>query len=160
MFVMRRYREPTIDVAATADTRFGTYWCGPGAPDDKRLAEDGLGFLRNPPDRVKGPWWYRHLVWCNPPYSQCAEWMRAAIEYAHQTSATVLVLTHAATGAQWFHECADRATRVLLLTPRIQFVAPEGVTQSSNSRDSMLTIFSGEQGHLEIELANWKEEDE
>ncbi len=53
-----------------------------------------------------------------------------------------MTLTKAAlTPADWFRFAAANAAEIRLLSPRVQYVAPPGVKQSSNSHDCVAMVF-------------------
>ena len=47
--------------------------------------------------------WGRYTVWCNPPYSQIADWVRKAA-HEQRNGTTTVMLIPARTDTKWFHE--------------------------------------------------------
>jgi DNA (cytosine-5)-methyltransferase 1 len=112
----------------------------------------------SPEENALADWcnWYG-TAWCNPGFSSLTPWMKKAVESTRRGT-TVCVLSHASHTAQWAQFAMKHATELWLPCPRIQFVAPAGVPQSSNNRDSMLWIFTpwGNHGEARIKWWNWK----
>jgi hypothetical protein len=92
---------------------------------------------------LNASWANYGAVWCNPGFSACCPWLDKAAAEADQ-GVTSLVLTHACHGARWFRSRLAAATAIYLINPRINFLPPEGVTPSSNNRDSYLWIFDAQ----------------
>jgi hypothetical protein len=80
------------------------------------------------------PWEGR--VWCNPPYSNPAPWMKKMKSHG---SGVALVL--ASTGTQWFQEYCFTASAVLFLKKRPKFTRLDG-SNFSIMRDCALVGFS------------------
>ena len=81
-------------------------------------------------------------VWVNPGYSNITPWLEKAYQETQEhENMTACVLIHSAYGTRWFKKYFSLAYEVWLLNPRIQFIAPKGIKQTSNPRDSMLFIF-------------------
>ena len=77
--------------------------------------------------------WAGHRVWCNPPYSQCAEWTAKA---HYEASALSVLLLPVRTSAGWFHDFVLPRAEVRFVRKRIQFV------KGTNAPfDSMLAIY-------------------
>lgn len=93
-------------------------------------------------DGLRASWANYGAVWCNPGFSECAKWLDKAAAEADK-GVTSLVLTHACHGARWFRKRKEQASAIWLINPRINFLPPEGVTPTSNNRDSYLWVFSG-----------------
>jgi phage N-6-adenine-methyltransferase len=99
-------------------------------------------------------------VWCNPGFSRVSPWLEKAYQetQAHP-SMTAVVLTHAGLGTRWFEKYESLCSELWLLNPRIQFIAPEGIKQTSNPRDSILWVFRplGDENEIQhIQLKQWK----
>lgn len=98
-------------------------------------------------------------VWCNPGYSDVTPWLEKAYsETQKDPDMTAVVLTHAGIGTRWFRKYSELADSIWLLTPRINFIAPEGIKQTSNPRDNILWIFrkKGIEVEAAISLESWK----
>ena len=101
--------------------------------------------------------WAGEVCWCNPGFSNVWLWLKNGHAEMGRECPLSCVVTHAGTGATWFHEAVPLASETLLLTPRIPFIPPPGVKASSNSRDSALFVFDPKRGPGgPIHLFNWK----
>lgn len=105
-------------------------------------------------DGLSASWVNYGAVWCNPGFSACAAWLAKAVKEREQ-GVTSLVLTHATHTAGWYHQHKKLADR-WLITPRINFLPPEGVTPSSNNRDSLLWVVSPKATGRIFEPTNWR----
>lgn len=63
--------------------------------------------------------WGEDIVFMNPPYSECADWMRKAYGAA-QEGATVVCLVPARTDTDWWHRYAMKG-EIRLLRGRLKF---------------------------------------
>jgi site-specific DNA-methyltransferase (adenine-specific) len=91
-----------LDAAATADTALCPVWLGPGSS----VGADALGvaWATVPTGR------YRPVVWCNPPYARCRDFVaKAAEERTH--GCTVVCLVPARTDTRWWHDHVWHDTR-------------------------------------------------
>ena len=77
----------------------------------------------------------------------------------------LVVLTPGDCSTAWFAKCARLASEVRLLNPRVEFVPPPGVKESSPEKGNALFVFRPEaqvafepDGDGEIRLWRWKEE--
>lgn len=118
-FCNRNFGPYTLDVAATKENalceRFFTV-------EDNGLEQD----------------WGTENVWCNPPYSRIAPWVRAMA--AHRGRGTMLL--PASTGTKWFHDLHFIAT-IGLLRGRIRFLRPDGTPGGSPRYDNIIAIYPG-----------------
>ncbi len=105
-------------------------------------------------DGLNASWGNYGAVWCNPGFSDCARWLAKAREEL-ENGVTSLVLTHATHTSGWYHEHKWLADR-WLISPRINFLPPIGVTPSSNTRDSLLWVYSPTAGGDIIEPGSWR----
>ena len=86
----------TLDAAATKENRKTPFHCGP----------DGADGLH---DALMVDWTYESdadkggVVWCNPPYSRCGEFIAKAASEA-QCGATVVCLVPSRTDTRWWHD--------------------------------------------------------
>jgi len=123
--VIKDIWKPTIDVSATkTNAKCQSFIC----PEANGLEQDW--------SCING----RHMAWCNPPFSNAPEWLEKAHAEMLKGVAS-LVLSHEATSAAWAYEWIQKASAVWMLTPRIPFMAPPGIAQTSNPRGSMLLVF-------------------
>jgi phage N-6-adenine-methyltransferase len=101
-------------------------------------------------------------TWCNPGFSNIGAWLRKAIEQVARkepadrlgTHIVVMGLVNPSTDAwsQW----GLRASEIRLLSPRVQFVAPFGVKQTSNPRENALFIFRYNPHRRPADIWTWK----
>ena len=112
----------------------------------------GHNFYDEAMDGLKQPW--KKNVFCNPPGSEVAKWVRKAASEPTRS----LVLVQQGLETEWYHEAKTRCI-TLLLTPRIQFIPPFGIPKSSNPRNYMLLVFEPWMAKLpkeRIETWRWK----
>lgn len=95
-------------------------------------------------DGLECGWYAGNFHWCNPPYSKgnCEPWFHKAIHEAKERRASTAILTHDCYTAKWFNAVRSNFDRIWLPPNRVQFVAPPGVTYSSNTRGSMISIIT------------------
>jgi len=119
-----------LDVCADASNHKCNYWFGLGAPCG---VEDALTTFWG---RNGG----RNVAWCNPPYSKILPWVEKAIaELANNVETIMLVPLDSSTA--WWRAAMPHVAEVRLLTPRVQFVPPDGVKASSNPKASAVLRF-------------------
>ena len=75
-------------------------------------------------DGLKQTW--TGIVWCNPPYSGVADWVKKGYDsvYADKTADRVVLLVANRTETNWFHEYAAKGL-VFFLRSRVKFVEPK-----------------------------------
>lgn len=129
-----------LDAAATADNALCNLWLGPGST----LGEDALRASWRVGNRP-GP----DVVWLNPPYSRCAEFIAKAAREAHAGHCTVVCLLPARTDTRYFHQFIwdrDRHTprpgvEVRFLKGRLRFSDAGVPSRSGAPFPSLLVIF-------------------
>ena len=112
-------------------------------PDSVRLplvAEFGLNFdpctLNSGEDGTKIKWEGR--VFCNPPYSKIAEFMRKGLWHLSTGDCSVLVfLIPARTDTAWFHDYCLKAAEIRFVRGRLKF----GGAKNSAPFPSMIVVF-------------------
>lgn len=110
----------TVDAAASADNALlPRFWTE---------SNDGLAQS-----------WQGERVFCNPPHGKVRPWVEKAIDEASAGSMGACLLVPARTEARWFTECASRLW-VCFLTPRVNYVPPEGVKASGHALGSCLVL--------------------
>lgn len=81
-------------------------------------------FITPNQDGLQPEWRTVGTAWCNPPWSQCEQWIDRAIVQVHRRGpAGVCVLTPASIETKWFqkyHMYAD----IYLITPRLNYWDP------------------------------------
>lgn len=80
-------------------------------------------------------------VFCNPPYSQTAKWIKKCWEESRKGK-TVVLLINAVTDTKAFHEYIYNKSEVRFIKGRVKFINPENPTKRSpNVKGSMIVIF-------------------
>ena len=80
-------------------------------------------------------------VFCNPPYSQTAKWIKKCWEESKKGK-TVVLLINAITDTKAFHEYIYNKAEVRFIKGRVKFINPENQTKRSpNVKGSMIVIF-------------------
>ena len=82
--------------------------------------------------------WFGEIVFCNPPYSKCYEWVQKAYMESITNKATVVMLLPSRTDTKWFHQFVLPHAKVIFLRGRLRF-------NNSNQNapfPSLLAIFS------------------
>jgi|SRR5579859_1018670 len=89
------------------------------------------------------PWTGR--VWCNPPFSKPAPWIRRAIAATQDGGAEVVVmLLPVKTDTLWFHELVLPHAEVRFLRGRLAFHGWKGTPLTRARFPNMLAIFRSE----------------
>jgi site-specific DNA-methyltransferase (adenine-specific) len=87
--------------------------------------------------------WPSGWVWCNPPFSMCAEFTRKAIcmgygvDCAHDVKSLLLLPGHR-TEQKWWHELIQSGATVHYISPCVPYDPPPGVKATSPSFPSVL----------------------
>ena len=85
-------------------------------------------------DGLIQPW--NGVVWCNPPYSECAEWAKKCYEES-QSGSTVVFLVPSRTDTKWFHQYIYPYAEIRFIKGRLKF----GNSKNSAPFPSMVCIF-------------------
>ena len=87
--------------------------------------------------------WGGATVWCNPPYSKVADWVRKASE-EQQNGTTTVMLVPSRTDTKWFHAyCYEKPdVEIRFIKGRLKF----GHGKNSAPFPSMIVIFRGNHG--------------
>jgi phage N-6-adenine-methyltransferase len=82
--------------------------------------------------------------WCNPPYSrgQVKLWVEKAHNEAVCRNVTTVMLLNYVLDAEYLQKYTSVIDRAIVLSPRLQFVPPPGITPSTNARGQMLLVFT------------------
>lgn len=90
------------------------------------------------------------LLWLNPPFDNIAPWAEKCREtyLAGKYSRTILLLTPASIGSNWFKDCVWQRARVFALNGRLCF---DG--KAPYPKDCMLSVFGLPPG---FEVWKWK----
>lgn len=86
----------------------------------------------------------RGFVFCNPPYSQLADWVERCAEQAVDQGQIVVGLVPCDTSTRWFHRWVmDTASILLVPNKRIAFINPEtNKPISGNPKGSLLPVWT------------------
>ncbi|MBN7792405.1 DNA N-6-adenine-methyltransferase [Microbacterium esteraromaticum] len=124
------------DVFAGFERRFGQFTLDAAAAEHN--AKCGRYFTRETDGLSQS--WAGELVWCNPPYSQIAPWVRKAWAEWSSTRGIVMLLPANRTEQQWWQRLVephrDRGTglRVEFLAGRMRFLKPGQTRIGPNER--------------------------
>lgn len=98
-------------------------------------------------------------AWCNPGFANPGPWLsRAELEtnFSGSPDRVVVVMALISPSTKWWRDWAMRASEIRLLGgKRVQFVAPEGIEQSSNMRENCLIIFRPNPHNLLPRIWTW-----
>ena len=83
--------------------------------------------------------WGGRCVFCNPPYSQSAAWVRKCYEEGHKDNTVVVCLIPARTDTRYFHEYIYHRAEVRFIRGRLKF----GDSKTAAPFPSMLVIWRG-----------------
>ena len=109
----------TLDPCATADN----HKC------DKYYTREQNGLLKS---------WKNEIVFCNPPYSKVADWVRKCAYERLIHGTTSVLLIPARTDTKWFHEYIYRGgAEIRFIKGRLKF----GDSKNSAPFPSMICIF-------------------
>ena len=86
-----------------------------------------VAMISPPDDGLSLPWWGR--VWCNPPYSQVARWVKRCADHRR---AVALVFARVET-EWWWRYVWHRASSVFFLRGRLRFQRPENPEMRNHS---------------------------
>lgn len=76
-------------------------------------------------------------MFCNPPYSQIAKWVKKAWEESTKPNTVVVMLIPARTDTRYFHEYIQHRSEVRFIKGRLRF---SGATENAPF-PSMVVIF-------------------
>lgn len=96
-------------------------------------------------------------AWCNPGFTNIGPWMeKAYAEVIGGDTTVVVVMALVSPSTKWWRDWAMKASEIRLLGgKRVQFVAPEGVKQSSNARENCLIIFRPNPHNRKPDIWTW-----
>lgn len=81
-------------------------------------------------------------AWCNPGFSDVLPWhQKAYAEAQKSSSAVVVVIGIPGASQEWYKFAQTYADEIIDLSPRVHFLAPWPLKQSSNNRESMLFVY-------------------
>ena len=91
-------------------------------------------------DGLHSPWFGE--VWCNPPFSQKADWLRKAIDERENYDRCIMLIP-VDTSTGWFHDYVTQADYICFDGSRISFVKPDGTQGNSPNFGTMFVVFGG-----------------
>ena len=86
--------------------------------------------------------WSGEIVFINPPYSKCFDWVKKAHSEAKKEDTKVVMLLPARTDTRWFHQfCLDEdvVSEICFIKGRLKF----GEQTNSAPFPSMIVVFDG-----------------
>ena len=88
-------------------------------------------------------------VFCNPPYSNVMPWLsKAQREIKKERCEIAIFILPQDLSTKWGKFCTEHASKIIFLVGgRVQFVAPEGVKSSSNTKGTMIVEFNNAMPH-------------
>lgn len=81
--------------------------------------------------------WGGYRCFCNPPYSQIAEWVKKAHAESFNPGTVVVLLIPARTDTKYFHEYIQHRAEVRFIKGRLKF----GASKNSAPFPSMIVIY-------------------
>lgn len=81
-------------------------------------------------------------AWCNPGFYDVLPWHEKAYAEAQKSpSAVVVVIGIPGASQEWYRFAQTYADEIIDLSPRVHYLAPWPLKQSSNNRESMLFVY-------------------
>ena len=81
-------------------------------------------------------------AWCNPGFADVQRWHQKACEQAQRHPSGLVVMIGIPGASQGWYEYAQQyADEIVDLSPRVNFLAPWPIKQSTNTRESQLFIY-------------------
>lgn len=120
--VAKRFERLEVDLAARADNAKAPIFVTP---------ED---------DSLSVPWAKRfagRLCWLNPEFADIDPWAEKCVEETRDGALSILLLTPASIGANWYADHVHGKAFVFALNGRIKFVGAEG----PYPKDCMISVF-------------------
>lgn len=99
------------------------------------------------------------IIFCNPPYSKIQPWLDKAVEELDKDNCKVAAFVLPQDlSTKWGKFCVNHASKIIFITGgRVQFIAPEGVKSSSNTKGTMVVQFDSSGSSLVTEYVDIKE---
>ena len=110
----------TLDACATAEN----HKC------ERYFTEQDDGLTQN---------WKGETVFCNPPYSKIAQWVKKAWKEGRKEGTTVVLLIPARTDTKYFHEYIYHKSEIRFIKGRLKF----GNSKNSAPFPSMIVVYRG-----------------
>ena len=83
--------------------------------------------------------WEGEIVFCNPPYSDCALWIEKCYNEAQKPNTTIVALIPARTDTRYFHKYIYNKAEIRFIKGRLKF----GNSKNSAPFPSMIVIYRG-----------------
>jgi site-specific DNA-methyltransferase (adenine-specific) len=81
-------------------------------------------------DGLRSPW--SGVVWCNPPYSNIADWIKKGYEEA-QKGCTVVMLIYSKTDTKYWHNHVMKADEIRFIKGRVTFKGAKNTSPAPSS---------------------------
>ena len=85
--------------------------------------------------------WLLAPVWCNPPYSELARWLKKGASECLLRKALSVFIIPALNGDSWSEVALERAAEIIHIVGRVNFLRPDGTEMSGNNRGTCVVIF-------------------
>jgi phage N-6-adenine-methyltransferase len=132
--------ETPDDFMAAVVKRFGPPFCDLAATLQNAKCEN---FLSPERDSLKFDWTvFSGVLWLNPPFADIAPWARKCLESV-AANRTILLLTPASVGANWYRDFVHDRALCLFLNGRLKFKGEK----DWYPKDCMLSVFGIGSGH-------------
>ena len=130
--------------------RFGKIAVDLAAHEGNHVCERYFGSGGDAPDSLTHPWPVDSggPLWLNPEFGNIAPWVAKCAAY--RGSRTILVLTPASIGTNWFADCVHRKAIVLGLSGRLSF---DG--KAPYPKDLMLSVYAPS-GANHFDVWDWR----
>jgi phage N-6-adenine-methyltransferase len=135
---VNRVYEFQIDVCAKGHNSKCEVWFGPGCLVEPSEYDDSLN----------APWWSvkgtppARRAWCNPGFARVLDWHRKAFEETAKHPVALCVVAGIPGASQeWYRFASTYADEIIHLSPRVHYLAPWPIKQSSNNRESVLYVY-------------------
>lgn len=83
--------------------------------------------------------WGGYTVFCNPPYSDIAHWVKKCHDEGTKPNTIVVMLIPARTDTRWFHDYVYHRSEIRFIKGRLKF----GKGKNSAPFPSMIVVFRG-----------------
>jgi len=132
-----------VDVCASRENRKTDFWYGAGSGKhyvgfddsafDDAFADDCI-WVEEEGESTR--------AWCNPGFADVLPWHQKAYEQAQRHPSGLVVMIGIPGASQgWYEYAQQHADEIVDLSPRVHFLAPWPLKQSSNNRESQLFIY-------------------
>jgi phage N-6-adenine-methyltransferase len=145
--------------------RFGPFTLDAAASEDNRRCKQYLD-INTDAFSQHTELWKNQNVFCNPPFGQKSAttgcygieaWLALAAMTTAAFDAKWIVFTPSDPSTQYFNKYQHIADAVYMLSPRVQFVPPEGVAASTSPGSPFIFTFGHKNTGDKIQHLVWKE---